>query len=147
MTTEVLSKFHQKLKCGLHPKCVAYTFEQSRLTCILHSSTNRGQRHRRGKQTGVKKSNYLLSLLEISYCSNKNRKRRCRSEPKCLHKNCFRNALECLEQQSFNCLGHILELYCREKGFDAGFIRDEYGCILERCECAHFSQTVIGKII
>ena len=52
-----------------------------------------------------------------------------------------------LNQQSFNCLRHILELYCREKGYDAGFIRDEYGCILDRCECAHYSQTVIGKII
>ena len=52
-----------------------------------------------------------------------------------------------MEQQSYNCLGHILELYRREKGFDAGFIRDEYDCVLDRCECAHFSQTVIGKII
>ena len=52
-----------------------------------------------------------------------------------------------LNQQSFNCFSHILELYCREMGFDAGFIRDEYGCILDRCECAHYSQTVIGKII
>ena len=43
-------------------------------------------------------------------------------------------------------MGHILELYCRD-GFDAGFIRDEYGCILDKCECAHYSQTVIGKII
>ena len=52
-----------------------------------------------------------------------------------------------LNQQSFDCLRDILEFYCSEKGYDAGFLRNEYGCIFDRCECAHFSQTVMGKII
>ena len=75
-------------------KCVAYTFEQSKLNCALHSSTGKGQRYARGKQTGFKKQNYILPLLEISYCSEMNRKRRCRSEPKCNHVDCLRNAPE-----------------------------------------------------
>ena len=40
---------------------------------------------------------------------------------------------------------HIKELTIRTNGYDAGFIRDEYGCNLEKCECAHFNQFVIGK--
>ena len=31
-------------------------------------------------------------------------------------------------------------------GFDAGFIRDEFDCNLDKCECAHFNQTIIGKV-
>ena len=31
-------------------------------------------------------------------------------------------------------------------GYDAGFIKDEYGCNLNKCECAHFDDTVIGKL-
>ena len=73
-------------------ECVAYTFEQSRLNCTLHTSTAKGQKFFRGKQTGLKKENYTLSLPEISYCSDKNRKRRCRREPKCSHVDCFRIA-------------------------------------------------------
>ena len=75
-------------------KCVAYTFEQSKLNCILHSSIDKGQKYTRGKQTGFKKPNFILSLPEISYCSGINRKRRCRSEPKCNHVDCLRNAHE-----------------------------------------------------
>ena len=75
-------------------KCVAYTFEQSKLNCILHSSTDKGLKYTRGKQTGLKKTNYTLSLPEISYCSDKNRKRRCRWESKCSHVDCFRIALD-----------------------------------------------------
>ena len=30
-------------------------------------------------------------------------------------------------------------------GYDAGLIRDEYNCNSEKCECATFDQTVIGK--
>ena len=32
-------------------------------------------------------------------------------------------------------------------GYDAGFIKDEYECNLDKCECAHFNQTVISKIV
>ena len=84
-------------------KCVAYTFEQSKLSCILHSSTDQGLRYTRGKQTGIKKANYILSLPEISFCADKNRKRRCRSEPKCNHVNCLRNALDCLGKSNKDC--------------------------------------------
>ena len=75
--------------------CIAYTFEQSRLNCILHSSIEKGLRYTRGKQTGMKKPDYVLSLPEMSFCSEKNRERRCRREPKCKHVNCLRNAQEC----------------------------------------------------
>ena len=85
-------KFHRKLKCELHVKCVAYTFEQLRLSCILHGSTDKGQKYIRGKQTGVKKTDYILSLPQISYCFDKNRQKRCRREPNCHHVNCLRNA-------------------------------------------------------
>ena len=87
-----MRKIHQKLKCQLHNKCIAYTFQQTQLKCILHSSTDKGLKYTRGKQTGLKKTNYTLSLPEISYCSDKNRKRRCRREPKCSHVDCFRIA-------------------------------------------------------
>ena len=85
-------KFHQQLKCESLAQCIAYTFEQSKLICILHSSTNKGQRYIRGKQTGTKKTDFILSLPEMSYCSEKIRKKRCRREPKCHHVNCLRNA-------------------------------------------------------
>ena len=85
-------KIPKKLKCELHSECVAYTFEQSRLMCILHSSTDKGRRFTRGKQTGVKKTDYKLSLPEISLCFQQRRERRCRREPKCNHVDCFRNA-------------------------------------------------------
>ena len=88
------SKIPLQFKCLLHGKCEAYTFDQSRLNCILHQSGKQTGKQR-GKQTGLKKADYLLSLLEISYCSNKNRKRRCRSEPKCMHVNCLRKAQDC----------------------------------------------------
>ena len=91
-------KTTKKLKCESNSKCVAYTFEQSQLICILHSSTNKGQKYTRGKQTGVKKTDYKLSLAEISLCSDKNRQRRCRREPKCNHVDCFRNAQDFLTQ-------------------------------------------------
>ena len=31
-------------------------------------------------------------------------------------------------------------------GYDVGFIKDEYGCNLNSCECAHFDDTIIGKL-
>ena len=84
--------FPQKSKCELNNKCVAYTFQQTQLICILHSSVDQGQKYIRGKQTGLKKTDYILSLPEISLCSDKNRQRRCRSEPKCHHVDCLRKA-------------------------------------------------------
>ena len=90
-------------------KCVAYTFEKSKLHCVLHSSTDHGLRYARGKQTGIKKPNYILSLPEISFCAEKNRKRRCRREPKCNHVNCLRNAPECSEESNKHFIEKNLE--------------------------------------
>ena len=73
-------------------ECLAYTFEQAKLSCILHSSIGKGQRFTRGKQTGRKKPDYILSIPEMSFCSEKNRERRCRWEPKCQNVNCLRKA-------------------------------------------------------
>ena len=81
----------------MHQKCVAYTFDESQLNCILHSSTDNGHKYSRGKQTGEKKIDFILSLPEISLCFHKNRHLRCKSEPKCEHVNCLRNALEFLQ--------------------------------------------------
>ena len=90
-----IRKFRKKFKCEMLAECVAYTFEQARLSCILHSSVDKGQRYTRGKQTGMKKPDYILSIPEVSFCSEKNRKRRCRREPKCQNVNCLRNAQDC----------------------------------------------------
>ena len=38
-----------------------------------------------------------------------------------------------------------MELNSRKNGYDAGFVRDEYDCNSQQCECAIFDQTVIGK--
>ena len=94
-------KFHQQRKCELLAECIAYTFEQSKLICILHSSTNKGQRYIRGKQTGTKKTDFILSLPGMSYCSEKIRKKRCRREPKCHHVNCLRNAQKCFLKRTY----------------------------------------------
>ena len=87
-------KLYQKYRCEFDEKCVGYTFEQSRFNCILHSSTDKGFEHTRGKQTGVKRTDYSLSLPEISLCFEKNRQRRCKREPKCQHVDCLRKALK-----------------------------------------------------
>ena len=76
----------------MHGKCLAYTFQQTEMKCSLHSITDRGQRYVRGLQTGLKKTDYILSLPELSFCSDKNRQRRCRREPKCHHVDCLRKA-------------------------------------------------------
>ena len=31
-------------------------------------------------------------------------------------------------------------------GYDVGFIKDQYGCNTDKCECAHFDDAVIGKL-
>ena len=31
-------------------------------------------------------------------------------------------------------------------GYDVGFIKDEYGCNSNECECAHFNDAIIGKL-
>ena len=103
-------KFHQQLKCESLVKCVAYTFEQSKLVCMLHSSINMGLKFTRGKQTGIKKTDYILSLPEVSFCSEKNRKKRCRREPKCQHVNCLRNALERYVNETVGGKRHVIEL-------------------------------------
>ena len=141
-------------------ECVAYTFEQSRLNCTLHTSTAKGQKFFRGKQTGLKKANYTLSLPEISYCSDKNRKRRCRREPKCSHVDCFRIASDFTRLSVPTLTSHFRlysmrgvfrwsnafwELYQSKNGYDAGFIKDEFDCVTDKCECARFDQVIIGK--
>ena len=89
----VRDNFLQKFKCIAHGRCVAYTFKKLHPpSCTLHARIEKGKIRIQGKQTGVKKTDYVLSLLEISFCYNKNRRRRCRKEPKCHHVNCFRNA-------------------------------------------------------
>ena len=147
-------KFHQKWKCLTHDKCIAYTFQQTQLKCILHSRIDQGQRYFRGKQTGLKKIDNILSLPETSFCSDQNRRRRCRNEPKCRHVNCFRNAqeffsmtakLQCQRQMHVTTtLG--IEPKLRINGYDAGFKRDEYDCNLDTCECQHNgTDPVCGK--
>ena len=49
-----------------------------------------------GKETGMKKTDYNLTLPEVSICVEENRQKRCKQEPKCQHVNCLRNALEYL---------------------------------------------------
>ena len=88
----ILKYFHKKFKCELESKCVAYTFEKSKMTCILHSSTDHGTMKSPKQQTGVKKADFILSLPEISLCSDKNRRARCIREPRCRHINCLRNS-------------------------------------------------------
>ena len=46
-------------------------------------------------------------------------------------------------------VGHKIkatELKLSKNGYDAGFIKDEFNCNLDKCECAHFNQTIIGKV-
>ena len=73
-------------------ECAAYTFDKSRMTCVLHASIDKGTTKKRRKETGVKKENFTLSLPEMTLCANKNRQKRCKREPKCRHVNCVRNA-------------------------------------------------------
>ena len=103
-------KFNQKFKCESLSECVAYTFQQSRLICTLHSSIAKGLRYTRGKQTGMKKPDYILSLPEMSICFEQNRKKRCKREPKCPHINCLRNALEHFLDQVVSGKSHIIKL-------------------------------------
>ena len=77
---------------------------------MLHSSINMGLKFTRGKQTGIKKTDYILSLPEVSFCSEKNRKKRCRREPKCQHVNCLRNALERCINETVGGKRHVIEL-------------------------------------
>ena len=133
-----------KLKCEMVAKCVAYTFKQAELKCILHSSTEKGLKSAPGKQTGLKKSDFILSLPEMDFCSEKRRKRRCRWEPNCDHVNCFRNAPKTSWARASE--SWFFELSQSKMGYDAGFTKDEFECNSNKCECAHFDQTVIGKL-
>ena len=94
INTSYALKLHQKYQCESQIKCAGYTFEESQLNCILHSSIDKGLTHTRGKQTGTKKADYILSLPEMSLCSEKNRQERCKHEPKCQHVDCERNNLK-----------------------------------------------------
>ena len=40
----------------MQDKCVAYTFQQNKLKCSLHSTIDKGQKYIRGKKTGLKKT-------------------------------------------------------------------------------------------
>ena len=33
-----------------------------------------------------------------------------------------------------------------KNGYDAGFIKDEYFCNANKCECAQIDQAIIGKL-
>ena len=97
----------------------------------------------------MKKPDYILSLPEMSFCSEKNRERRCRREPKCQHVNCLRNAQNSELSALFRArwrLKNIIELCESKNGYDAGFIKDEYDCNLSKCLCANFDKIVIGKL-
>ena len=87
-----LNEVHKKYKCEMRNDCVAYTFDKSRMTCVLHASIDKGTTKKRRKQTGVKKADYTLSLPEMTFCFNENQQKRCKREPKCRHANCNRNA-------------------------------------------------------
>ena len=104
-----------------------------------------GLKFTRGKQTGIKKTDYILSLPEVSFCSKKNRKKRCRREPKCQHVDCLRNALERCINETVGGKTYFRALKS-QNGYDAGFIKDEFNCNSNKCECAHFDQIVIGKL-
>ena len=40
---------------------------------------------------------------------------------------------------------HILS-WTRKTGYNVGFTKDDYGCNTNQCECAHFDNTVFGKL-
>ena len=97
----ILMKFHQKWKCLMHDKCIAYTYiyQTIQLKCFLYSKTD--QRRVGGsydRSSGFKKPKNILSLPEISFCANQNRRKRCWHESKCHHVNCLRNAQDFLTQ-------------------------------------------------
>ena len=155
-----LNLFHKKYQCEIQNKCAAYTFDKSRMICVLHANLDKGTTKKRRKQTGVKKADYTLSLPEMNFCSNKNRQKRCKRESKCRHANCIRNA-EKWQSRKFrvktiwrNLFLYFLYFSCvffnadkRKFGYDAGYMKDEYGCNLSKCKCATFDQTVIGKFV
>ena len=37
------------------------------------------------------------------------------------------------------------ELNQSKNGYDVGYVKDDYDCNTDRCECAHFDQAFIGK--
>ena len=86
--------FPNKFRCFENEKCKAYTFQQSPLDCVLHSSIDGGMRPTRGHQTGVKKTDWTLSLPQMEICDNLNRRKRCKREAKCSNVNCLRIVLK-----------------------------------------------------
>ena len=93
----------------------------------------------------MKKPDYILSLPEMSICFEKNRRKRCKHEPKCQHVNCLRNALEHFLDQVVS--GKVSYRALKSKnGYDTGFIKDEYFCNANKCECAQIDQAIIGKL-
>ena len=40
----------------------------------------------------------------------------------------------------------VKKLNKRKMGYDVGFKKDEYGCNTNKCECAHYNETIIGKV-
>ena len=130
--------------------CVAYTFDHFGPKCILHSRTEKGIESAPRKQIGLKKHDFILSLPEMDFCSEKRRKRRCRWEANCDHVNCLRKAFNhfTLFKLSWKLCYRVCDQVLSSKrklGYDTDFIKDEYGCITNECECAPFDQNVIGK--
>ena len=77
--------------------------------CSLYSSIVKGLKYTPGKETGMKKTDYNLTLPEVSICVEENRQKRCKQEPKCQHVNCLRNALEHLLNEVVGGQGQNIE--------------------------------------
>ena len=92
LISSYLKKNPKKFLCEQNRKCAGYTFDRSQFNCVLHSSSDKVLVHTRGKETGVKKTDYVLSLPSISLCLEENRQKRCKREPKCQHMDCVRYA-------------------------------------------------------
>ena len=85
------------------------------MTCILHSSTSDGTIKTTQKQTGVKKTDYILPLPEISLCTDENRRKRCIHEPNCDHIKCLRKCQNLLQFQNnwtARCWWRMLKVKC-----------------------------------
>ena len=142
------NKLSWKYLCGQNSKCVAFTYEHARLSCTLHSSKAAGVNVKVGKKSGERKDDFILSLAQISMCTEKIRRMRCKREPKCRHVNCLRDAWNYIFWKisgwSFT-VKFVFPSFKRKIGYDVGFAKDKYGCNSNKCECEHFEQTVIGK--
>ena len=90
------------------------------MTCVLHASIQKGTMKKRKTQSGVKKADYILSLPEMNLCSNINRQKRCKREPKCRHIDCLRNAQKQHVRESHILLfARPLKKYSKKEYYDS----------------------------